>query len=194
MILTQTLGLAAAQVFATALDAFFQLTIMLVILMISLILLAHYRPFEEKAAQITQVLPRAAWHNKLAYHACFACTVCSSPWKMKHMLVTFVTVSTQQMLIAGVGSCHSVCNSGWLSNVFGHKQRSKQQRLECYWGLVDDTQRSFPSCIWSFDCRAWTQTRCCICTADQRDHKDCLSMPKETFYTALKAASGRSQP
>ncbi|KAL0052667.1 hypothetical protein WJX82_005691 [Trebouxia sp. C0006] len=56
VILTQTLGLAAAQVFATALDAFFQLTIMLVILMISLILLAHYRPFEEKAAQITQVL------------------------------------------------------------------------------------------------------------------------------------------
>ncbi len=56
VILTQTLGLAAAQVFATALDAFFQLTIMLVILMISLILLTHYRPFEEKAAQITQVL------------------------------------------------------------------------------------------------------------------------------------------
>ncbi len=70
VILTQTLGLAAAQVFATALDAFFQLTIMLVILMISLILLAHYWPFEEKAAQITQVLPRAAWLNKLAYHAC----------------------------------------------------------------------------------------------------------------------------
>jgi len=70
VILTQTLGLAAAQVFATALDSFFQLTIMLVILMISLILLAHYRPFEEKAAQITQVLLRAAWLKSLHTHAC----------------------------------------------------------------------------------------------------------------------------
>ncbi len=53
--LVQTLGLVAAQVFANALDAFFQLTIMLVILIAGSLALAHFHPFEQEGPQIVQV-------------------------------------------------------------------------------------------------------------------------------------------
>ena len=53
--LAQTLGLAAAQVFASALDAFFQLTIMIVILVVGSLALAHFHPFDQEGPQTIQV-------------------------------------------------------------------------------------------------------------------------------------------
>ena len=53
--LFQTFGIAAAQVFANPLGPYFQLIIMLVVLMISVTGLAHCCPFEEALAQSTQV-------------------------------------------------------------------------------------------------------------------------------------------
>jgi len=55
VVLVQTLGLVAAQVFASSLDGFFQLTIMLVILMAGGLALAHCHPFEQEGPQIVQV-------------------------------------------------------------------------------------------------------------------------------------------
>ena len=55
VVLVQTLGLAAAQVFANALDAFFQLTIMLVILITGSLALAYFHPFHQEASQAVQV-------------------------------------------------------------------------------------------------------------------------------------------
>lgn len=53
--LVQTLALASALVFATSLDAYFQLTIMLMVLVIGITVLAHYQPFEEGLSQSMQV-------------------------------------------------------------------------------------------------------------------------------------------
>ena len=55
VVLVQTLGLVAAQVFASSLDGFFQLTIMLVILMAGGLALAHCHPFEQEGPQVVQV-------------------------------------------------------------------------------------------------------------------------------------------
>jgi len=55
VVLVQTLGLVAAQVFASSLDGFFQLTIMLVILVAGALALAHCHPFEQDGPQIVQV-------------------------------------------------------------------------------------------------------------------------------------------
>lgn len=49
------LVIAAAQVFATSLNAYFQLTIMLMVLVIGVVGLAHYHPFEDSGSQGTQV-------------------------------------------------------------------------------------------------------------------------------------------
>lgn len=46
---------AAAQVFATSLNAYFQLTIMLMVLVIGVVGLAHYHPFEDPGSQGMQV-------------------------------------------------------------------------------------------------------------------------------------------
>lgn len=46
---------AAAQVFATSLNAYYQLTIMLMLLLIGMAGLAHYHPFEDRSSQGTQV-------------------------------------------------------------------------------------------------------------------------------------------
>lgn len=48
IVLLQTLALAASQVFATSLDAYFQVTIMLMVLVIGITVLAHCQPFEER--------------------------------------------------------------------------------------------------------------------------------------------------
>lgn len=53
--LLQTLALAASQVFATSLNTYFQLTIMLMMLVIGITVLAHFRPFEERLSQSMQV-------------------------------------------------------------------------------------------------------------------------------------------
>ena len=53
--LVQTLGLVAAQVFAIALDGFFQLTITLLILVTGGLALAHCHPFEQEGPQVVQV-------------------------------------------------------------------------------------------------------------------------------------------
>lgn len=55
VVLLQTLALAASQVFATSLDSYFQLTIMLMILVVGTTVLAHYQPFEEPLSQSLQV-------------------------------------------------------------------------------------------------------------------------------------------
>lgn len=55
VVLILTLALAASQVFATALDAYFQLTIMLMILMLGVIAFAHFRPFVDDLLQRMQV-------------------------------------------------------------------------------------------------------------------------------------------
>ena len=53
--LVLTLALAASQVFATALDTYFQLAIMLMILMAGLTAFAHFRPFTDDLLQRMQV-------------------------------------------------------------------------------------------------------------------------------------------
>ena len=55
VVLMLTLALAASQVFATALDTYFQLTIMLMILMIGVTAFAHFRPFLDDLLQRMQV-------------------------------------------------------------------------------------------------------------------------------------------
>ena len=55
VVLVQTLGLVAAQVFAIALDGFFQLTITLLILVAGGLALAHCHPFEQEGPQVVQV-------------------------------------------------------------------------------------------------------------------------------------------
>ena len=55
VVLVQTLALAAAQVFTTTLDTFFQLTVMLMILFIGSVALPHFHPFEDKQSQPLQV-------------------------------------------------------------------------------------------------------------------------------------------
>ena len=59
MVLILTLALAASQVFATALDAYFQLTIMLMILMLGVTAFAHFRPFVDDLLQRMNVSPSA---------------------------------------------------------------------------------------------------------------------------------------
>lgn len=54
-VLLQTLALAAAQVFATSLDTYFQLTIMLMVLVVGITVLAHFHPFQEPLSQSMQV-------------------------------------------------------------------------------------------------------------------------------------------
>lgn len=55
VVLWQTLALTVAQVLATSLDAYFQLTIMLMILVVGLAMLAHLRPFRARQSQTIQV-------------------------------------------------------------------------------------------------------------------------------------------
>ena len=55
VVLVLTLALAASQVFATALDAYFQLTIMLMILMLGVVAFAHFQPFVDGLLQRMQV-------------------------------------------------------------------------------------------------------------------------------------------
>jgi hypothetical protein len=55
VVLVQTLGLVAAQIFASSLDGSFQLTIMLVILVAGALALAQCHPFEQEGPQIVQV-------------------------------------------------------------------------------------------------------------------------------------------
>jgi len=60
VVLVQTLGLVAAQVFAIALDGFFQLAITLLILVAGGLALAHCHPFEQEGPQFVQVPHRCA--------------------------------------------------------------------------------------------------------------------------------------
>ena len=55
VVLWQTLALASAQVLAVSLDAYFQLTIMLTLLVLGLAVLSHLRPFKASLSQSTQV-------------------------------------------------------------------------------------------------------------------------------------------
>lgn len=50
-----TLALAASQVLATALNVYFQLTIMVMILMLGVVAFAHFRPFIDDLLQRMQV-------------------------------------------------------------------------------------------------------------------------------------------
>ena len=55
VVLMLTLALAASQVFATALDTYFQLTIMLMILTVGVTAFAHFQPFTDDLLQRMQV-------------------------------------------------------------------------------------------------------------------------------------------
>ena len=55
VVLLLTLALAASQVFATALDTYFQLTIMLMVLTIGVTAFAHFQPFTDDLLQRMQV-------------------------------------------------------------------------------------------------------------------------------------------
>ena len=55
MVLVQTLALAASQVFATSLDSYFQLTVMLIIMIVGVTTLSHLSPFEDRLSQNVQV-------------------------------------------------------------------------------------------------------------------------------------------
>lgn len=55
IVLVQTLAFVASQVLATSLDTYFQLTIMLMVLLVGFAVLAHLQPFEARLAQNTQV-------------------------------------------------------------------------------------------------------------------------------------------
>ena len=55
MVLVLRLAVAASQVFATALDTFFQLSIMVMILMVGVTAFAHFRPFIDDLLQRMQV-------------------------------------------------------------------------------------------------------------------------------------------
>ncbi len=55
VVLLLTLALAASQVFATALDTYFQLTIMLMILTVGVTVFAHFQPFTDDLLQRMQV-------------------------------------------------------------------------------------------------------------------------------------------
>ena len=63
--LLQTLALAASQVFATSLNAYFQLTIMLMVLVVGITVLAHHQPFNDSLSQGMQVrhLAEACCHE-----------------------------------------------------------------------------------------------------------------------------------
>lgn len=63
IVLVLTLALAASQVFATALDTYFQLAIMLMILMMGLTAHAHFRPFTNNLLQRMQVCVAFSWNS-----------------------------------------------------------------------------------------------------------------------------------
>lgn len=55
MVLLQTLAVSVALVFATALNAFYQLTIALMVFVVGVIILAQLQPFEARLSQKIQV-------------------------------------------------------------------------------------------------------------------------------------------
>ncbi len=65
VVLVQTLALATAQVFATALNTYFQLTVMLMILVVGSVALPHFHPFESSLSQRVQVSPLYSTFSKL---------------------------------------------------------------------------------------------------------------------------------
>ena len=91
--LLQTLALAAAQVFATSLDTYFQLTIMLMVLVIGITVLAHYQPFEDSLSQSMQVSDAVACFYVLS-------TQC-------HALMLAVLIRTHGLLHAPLSSTAS---------------------------------------------------------------------------------------
>ncbi len=73
IVLVQTLAFVASQVLATSLDTYFQLTIMLMVLLVGFAVLAHLQPFESRLAQNTQVVALQAtamsvFYTYLAHH------------------------------------------------------------------------------------------------------------------------------
>ena len=69
VVLYFTLLLTAAQALATALNTFFQLTIMLMILVIGLTALAHFQPFPDPLLQRMQVIQSHSRAVAAALHA-----------------------------------------------------------------------------------------------------------------------------
>ena len=72
VVLLLTLALAASQVFATALDTYFQLTIMLMILTVGVTAFAHFQPFTDDLLQRMQV-------NAAFWRACGTVSAASEP-------------------------------------------------------------------------------------------------------------------
>ena len=70
VVLYTTLALAVAQVFATTLDAYYQVTVMLMVLLVGFALLAHLRPFVDPLAQRMQVCQQHDLATGCAYRPC----------------------------------------------------------------------------------------------------------------------------
>lgn len=102
IVLLQTLALAASQVFATSLDAYFQVTIMLMVLVIGITVLAHCQPFEERLSQSMQV-------------SCSAMLVsCSAmPVTCSTMSVSFCHAVFQQRSMISVCQCPCAKTAPW---------------------------------------------------------------------------------
>ena len=75
VVLWQTLALAAAQVLTVSLDAYFQLIIMLTLLVLGFALLSHLRPFTAPLSQTMQVTSSYWGSNPAVSHQTVYTTV-----------------------------------------------------------------------------------------------------------------------
>ena len=95
--LVLTLALAASQVFATALDTYFQLAIMLMILMMGLTALAHFRPFTNNLLQRMQV------------HITSSCNSSASSCRCLHESASTLKLSCPALIHLGGGGGRGPC-------------------------------------------------------------------------------------
>lgn len=102
VVLCLTLMLAASQVFATALDTYFQLTIMLMILMVGVVAFAHFRPFLDDLLQQMQVGAFPA-HTV----SCLACCHCDVGHAVSFIHVMFGSKHANCMCLLSI--CSLVC-------------------------------------------------------------------------------------
>lgn len=81
VVLLLTLALAASQVFATALDTYFQLTIMLMILTVGVTAFAHFQPFTDDLLQRMQVSSTSiyTWDRMVCLRCLFLAALMNEP-------------------------------------------------------------------------------------------------------------------
>ena len=101
-----TLALAASQVFATALDTYFQLTIMLMILTVGVTAFAHFQPFTDDLLQRMQVNAAFWFAHGTESVACESSVLgCIGEW---------TTIVCHEMPISVSMLCKMCRTQGWL--------------------------------------------------------------------------------